>query len=179
MKKMIVFVPMIYVSFLLSCSTFPKTEKGNIDIRQFDLLKLHQSKSDVLKILGYSSKSRMEGGEELWFYAENDDDGVQRGTIAFDVNTNQVSGITVIPRETDQEIHLSYLKEKKFNSSVFEKIPLGRCQRDYIPREEFYVNKSEGIIIEYNYVHKTVESYSQSSSTYVMEFANQLKTCKR
>ena len=179
MKKTIVFVLMIYVSFLLSCSSFPKTERGNVNIRQFDLIKLHQSKTDVLKILGYSSKSRMEGGAELWFYADNDEDGVQRGTIAFDLNTNQVSGITVIPRETDQEIQLSYLKEQKFSSSAFEKIPLGRCQRDYIPREEFYVNKSEGIIIQYNYVHKTVESYAQSSPQYVLEFANQLKTCKR
>lgn len=179
MKNTIVFILMISIFSFLSCSSLQKIEKQNLDIHQLDLVKLQQSKSDVLKILGNPTTSNVEADVEHWFYADIDKDGIQRGTVTFDAKTKKVIGITAIPRETDLELQLSYLTDKKFKSLVFEKVSLGRCQRDYIPQQEFYINTLTGMIIEYNYVHQTVESYAHSSPQYALEFIQQLQSCKR
>lgn len=121
---------------MMACSSLQKVDKKNIDTHQFDLVELRQTKADVMKALGAASDSKIKMNVEVWFYKDGDADELQRGTIIFDRKTQKIVGVTVIPRETDKELQLDFLKKEKFSSLVFEKIPLKRCGRDFYPQEE-------------------------------------------
>ena len=164
---------------MIACSSLQKVDKKNIDIiQQFDLIELGQTKDAVTKAIGAGSDSKIKMTEELWFYKDGDADRLLRGTVVFDPKTQKVIGVTIIPREIDKELQLEFLKKVKFPSLVFEKIPLRRCGRDFYPQEEFYVNTTHAVIIEFNFHRLTVESYARSSPQYALEFAEKLKNCQ-
>lgn len=170
---------------LVSCLSIPfsdsksNTKFTNLDPHQFDFLKIGQSSEEVKKNIGEPSEIRTIDDSQLWIYNDHDEFNTQRGTITFNNKTQLVSSVTVIPRDYDPEINLSYLKEQKFQASNFVEVPLQKCKHDYIPNEVFYISILTGIIIRVNSQFNSVDSYGWTSKQFASELIDKIKNCQR
>lgn len=118
-----------------------------------------------------------DGTDELWIY--DDSTGGQRGAVSVDSKGRSIVGVMVIPRESDPEFHLDFLLKKKFSSASFEKGPLQRCHRNYLPIQDFYIEVKSGILIEANRETGEVESWSRTSPQYASDLIDRIKKCLR
>lgn len=162
-----------------SCSSVQVVTSKNIEKNQFDQIYLGQSESEVKQIVGEASEIRSDNESNNWYYNNHDSDAFQRATVSFNLKSQKVVGILVIPLESEPEFNLSYLQSKKFPASDYIKAPLGRCHRDYFPREIFYISPSLGIIVVLDGLNNFVESYSQTSTQYASGLIQKIKNCER
>ncbi|MFZ4404076.1 MAG: hypothetical protein ACOYOK_08250 [Pseudobdellovibrionaceae bacterium] len=168
----------IFITFILSgCVTTSKINK-KVDIHRLDLIQVGQSKNEVVKYIEATATRKLNENEEFWFYKDVDEDDIQVGTVVFDVKTQNVKGITAIPRDTDKEFKLDYLTQVKFGPLEFKKIMLKQCNSHYQGQEEFYVNMDKGVIIEFNFYRQYVQSYIRSTPEYTSKFVDKIDNCK-
>ena len=166
---------MVFTESCSSISTFPANKNEN----QFSLLNLGDSESDVEKAAGKPSELRNSDDEKLWIYNNTDAYSTQRAAITFDSKTGLVNGVTIIPLVNDIDSKLNYLQSKKFPASDYVEAPLGRCHRDYFPKEVFYISPSKGFIIVLDSVSNSVESYSWTTTQYATDLIKKIKNCER
>ncbi len=168
-----------FTLFLLGCGSLPSI-KNAPQIKDFEALNRGQNKEAVKKLLGYASEirsiKRNDQSHEAWIY--NDSNNTQRGAVVFNQN-NQVETVTTMPLETEKESNLDFLIKEKFTALQFEKIPLQRCQRDFVPAEVFYIDPKQGMIIEVDKPTGIVNSLSRNSPEYAADLIRRIKSCKR
>lgn len=164
---------------LSSCSSAP-TKKDRIDVPRFEAIKLGQSIQSATSVLGKPSniiRGNEHDPDETWIY--EDETGAQSGAISMETRTQSITGVTIIPKETDPEYHLDHLLKTKFPSMVFEKVPLSRCRRDYVPLEVFYIQAREGVVIQGNRRGDEVRSFSRTTPEHAADLLRQIRDCKR
>lgn len=179
MKKIKTSFIILLASMVASCSTVPNLPPKEIDNNQFDQIRLDQSESEVKKIIGEPSSIDKDKESKNWYYNNNNKNAFQRATISFDLKSKKVDGVLIIPLESEPEFHLNYLQNKKFPASDYVEAPLGRCHRDYFPKEVFYISTSKGIIIVLDSVSNSIESYSWTSTQYAADLIKKIKNCER
>lgn len=170
----------IFLFFLLAaCSSFP-TEKTHLNLGLFERVEIGDESQRVISILG-KPEEVMKGNErnpdDLWVYV--DKTGAQRGAVSVKPSSQIVTAVTFIPDENEPEYHLDFLLKSKFRSSTFEKAPLQRCHRDYIPLEVFYIQTQQGIIIEANKGTDEVVNLSRSTPEDASDLLRKIRECKR
>ncbi len=108
----------------------------------FEQLNIHQSKQDVVRIVGQPTEKRthrINGAEnEVWIYDDPLSGGTQIASVNFDAKTDTVFGITVLPDDSDNESKLDELLKTKFSKISFEKMRAPRCHLDSPPNLNYY-----------------------------------------
>jgi hypothetical protein len=164
---------------LTACST-PSKKSVDLSIRQLETIQIGDGAKKVLDLLGQPSEKRKSTAQiqdELWIY--DDKNASQVASISIDRHLHSVTSVTAIPEESDAEANLDYLLEKKFLAFSFEKIPLQRCERHYLPFEVFHIDAAHGIILVSHKDTKEVESFSRVKPNYASDLIKRIKECRR
>ena len=95
-------------------------------IAQFDKLKIGQSESEAILLVGKPSGLYPVHGKNVWVYTDSNDNKIQRASISFGQTASTIMEITILPRADELESNLDYLKNKKFpllsNSKLVKKL---------------------------------------------------------
>jgi hypothetical protein len=177
MKKSDGFILLICGLLSSSCSTYAPVSKGNLSDPNFDAVQIEQSSAAVEKIAGPPKEIIKINDEIVWIFENHDENGFQRASITFDKSSGMVKNVTILPRPTDKERNLDYLKQKL--PGEYQAILLDRCHRDYFPSITYYLNATKGIIIEFDRNGNFVHSYSKTSSQNTLDFLGKLKRCEK
>ena len=169
--------------FLSACGLLNKNDHvKDVEVAQFNLIKLGQSKEEVKKFLGpaeqsYIVKSLNKNDEGIWIYSEKASQS-QRAAISFDISANKVIGKTFVPKENEPEESFKFVFNEKFKEVKFVEIPLKKCL-DFTPTQSFYFNIEKGLSIEYNRRLKVIESISWTSPEEIKDHIRRIQTCQK
>ena len=179
MKKSSAFV----LLFLSACGLLNKNDHvKDVEVAQFNLVKLGQSKEEVKKFLGpaeqsYIVKSLNKNDEGIWIYSEKASQS-QRAAISFDISANKVIGKTFVPKENEPEESFKFVFNEKFKEVKFVEIPLKKCL-DFTPTQSFYFNIEKGLSVAYNRRLKVIESISWTSPEEIKDHIRRIQTCQK
>lgn len=176
MKKNNVMFIVVISLFLFSCASI--SNQKNSFRTNFELIRPGQTEVETIKQIGPPSETRFNIDSESLIYNNNDEYKTQKGAVLLDSKTKTVKSITIIPKLDADDSKIDYLKNQKYLADDYLEIPLGRCKRDYHPRQKFFVSQSKGILIEVDSLNNSVESYSITSPEYANEFILKIKNCE-
>lgn len=163
----------------VACTTSSKNNL-QIGIKQLEPIQLGDSTEKILNTLGKPSDKREDPAQtqdELWIYDDKNESQV--GAVSIDKKLQTVTSVTALPREDEAESNLDYLLKTKFSSASFEKLPLRRCNRHFIPPETFHIDAVRGIIVISHADTKEVESFSRVRPSYASDLIKRIKDCRR
>jgi hypothetical protein len=181
MKNSIFYITLINLVFVTACTSIHKKSSDVLSFAQLNNVDLGLSQDQIQSTLGrtyqYDPPSEKMNTYGWIYYGENDQPW-QRAAISFDTKNHRVVSKTFIPFENENENDINFLLENKYPDLKFEKIPLERCDRDFIPSEIFYINLAMGIIIKFNGNDKSVESITWTSSENAQLKIKKIKSCE-
>lgn len=183
MGKKLGLMLVLNIGLLSGCTTLFKRGPANLEINQVESVKVGQSKEEVVQKLGAQSAIKIVESNnqkrEVWFYDDHDKNAPQRANVAFDTNKHSVVSVTVIPKPTERESQLSYLKTEKFKKLKFQEVPFKRCQRSSTPPQVFYVNTQAGLILNFNSQKKLIENFFWTTPNDARNLVRDINTCRR
>jgi hypothetical protein len=163
----------------VACTTSSKNNL-QIGLKQLESIQLGDNSEKILNTLGKPSDKREDTAhtqDELWIYDDKNES--QIGAVSLDKKLQIVTSVTAIPGEDEAESNLDYLLKTKFSSSSFEKLPLQRCNRHFIPSETFHIDAARGIVVISHADTKEVESFSRVQTSYATNLIKRIKDCRR
>lgn len=159
----------------VSCASTNHPEKKPLSVINFDQVNIGANKDLVSMSLGVPSKII----ENSWIYTTNDQPPQQRGAVSFNSTTQLVSSKTFIPFEKENEGNIDFLIQKKFEKIKFEKTPLQRCKRDYVPSKIFFINTENGLVIEFDRRNKAVDSVTWTTPEEASTELRKIQKCEK
>lgn len=163
------FASLVIAIGLCACVSTRPLKKPVLSLSLFDAIKLHDSATEVLRQLGNPSEqmtSRSKPGSEVLIYNDESSQNEQLAAVEINRLNKTVSGVIIIPRESDRENSLEYLLNNKFSGVAFEKFKRARCGVDYDRNQTVYLNVPQGIVIEQETNSESVSSFSKASQAF-------------
>lgn len=182
MKNSLLIIFSLSILAFTSCVSKQSKEYKVISNEELDKIELGSTKEYVESVLGAPREVNMPSeriNSEGWiYYGTAGDPPWQRGAVSFDIQSHLVVAKVFIPLEGEKENGIDFLLQKKFSGLKFERVKSQRCYRDYTPVEVFYINTTNGIIIEYNGYQKYVESIIWVSADRANNKLKKIKSCQ-
>jgi hypothetical protein len=175
MKNSFLYLLIVIALTTASCASINHKEQSSLSVINFDQVNIGANKDFVSTSLGKPSKII----ENSWIYTTNDQPPQQRGAISFNSTTQLVSSKTFIPFEKENEENIDFLIQKKFEKIKFEKTPLQRCKRDYVPSKIFFINTENGLVIEFDRRNKTVDSVTWTTPEVASIELRKIQKCEK
>ena len=166
-----------------SCSTMnkiqPKTETFSFE--KFELVKIGQSESDVIKYLG---KPQTQGNFKqdlkiLYTFEFENSDNSQRASVLLNPENKTVVSKTFVPANNESENSTQFLTQIKYQGLKFIGMPRPRCSKHYPLSDAFFVNYESGILINYYKDSTEVISISWMLKEDLIRTVEKVSTCAK